>query len=102
MLGKSLEADVTLEANGSTLHCLQAVPNDQLAELLIVSAVTVVRNEQMPQADDGSLRVEVQRAKGLKCARCWRCVVEASAETAHTDAEQLLCTRCRHVCNGQK
>jgi isoleucyl-tRNA synthetase len=67
-IGTSLGAQVVLRAGGATLDVLRAQAND-LAMLLIVSDVRVE-----PAGDQDTLEVQVERADGQKCARCWRTV----------------------------
>jgi isoleucyl-tRNA synthetase len=83
-IGTSLEAVVTLAASGEQLALLRARQAD-LPMLFIVSNV-VVREAA------GDLVVEVGRAPGLKCARCWRYV--AADDIAIDPAYEGLCSRC--------
>ena len=91
-VGTSLEARVQLRASGDTLALLVRY-RDELPTLLIAQAE--VESEQMPDMDDGSvtgetIAIEVGRAAGLKCGRCWRYVPSLSDQPAH----QGLCDRC--------
>jgi isoleucyl-tRNA synthetase len=73
-----------LRAGGETAALLERY-RDDLPMLFIVSAVDVQRS-----ADGQPLEVEVHRAEGHKCVRCWRIVpfVSSAAET------EGLCDRC--------
>lgn len=64
VIGASLEAKVTLGAGGETLDLLRRY-EDQLTALFIVSSVEI--REDHPDV----LKVEVARAPGEKCERCW-------------------------------
>jgi isoleucyl-tRNA synthetase len=64
VIGASLEAHVTLRASGETLDLLAAY-EDQLADIFIVSAVTLEGKES------GDAEVTVAHAEGAKCERCW-------------------------------
>jgi len=91
-VGTSLEARVQLRASGDTLALLERY-RDELPTLLIAQAE--VESEQMPSMDDGSvtgetIAIEVGRAAGLKCGRCWRYVPSLSDQPTH----QGLCGRC--------
>ncbi|HIN69840.1 MAG TPA: isoleucine--tRNA ligase, partial [Acidobacteria bacterium] len=91
-VGTSLEARVQLRASGDTLALLERY-RDELPTLLIAQAQ--VESGQMPSTDDGSvtgetIAIEVGRAAGLKCERCWRYVPSLSDQPAH----QGLCDRC--------
>ena len=61
--------------------------SDQLAEILIVSGVSVINDK------DGETEFEVVRATGEKCERCW-----VYSETVGKDSEHpTLCSRCASV-----
>jgi isoleucyl-tRNA synthetase len=60
--------------------------------LFIVSSVTVERREPAAEVD-----VEVTRASGEKCPRCWRFVDQTAAE-----GELIgLCARCVDALGGK-
>ena len=82
----SLEATVTLSANGEALEFLNSV-KDELAAAFIVSAVIV--NE----SDNAEIQVAVEKANGGKCERCW-----SISETVGTNDEHpTLCSRCCEI-----
>ncbi len=74
-IGKSLEAAVTL-----TCEDPDALPDTDLADLFIVSRVTLAR---------GAADVAVSPAEGVKCPRCWKFSPAAG--------EDGLCPRCAEV-----
>jgi isoleucyl-tRNA synthetase len=82
-IGTSLAAHVMLRASGETLTLLERY-RDDLPMLFIVSAVS------LEPAGSDDLEVDVRRADGHKCARCWR-IVPAVSTTPATDG---LCDRC--------
>lgn len=85
----SLEASVTLKASGEELDFLKSV-DSELATILIVSQVSVV------ESDAAELEVEVAKANGEKCERCW-----AFSETVGTDSEHpTICKRCAEILKG--
>lgn len=85
----SLEASVTLKASGDELDFLKSVESE-LATIFIVSQVNVV------EADVNELGVEVAKAKGEKCERCW-----SFSETVGTDSEHpTICKRCAEILKG--
>jgi isoleucyl-tRNA synthetase len=85
----SLESKVTLKANKEEYDFLKSIESE-LATIFIVSQVVV------EQADVAELTVEVTKASGEKCERCW-----AYSETVGTDsAHQTLCKRCADILNG--
>jgi isoleucyl-tRNA synthetase len=89
-IGNSLGARVVLTAGGATGDLL-ARYRDDLPMLFIVSQVAL----QAGGADD-TLAIDVARAEGHKCARCWRIVDEVSS-SHDTDG---LCERCVDAVGG--
>ena len=90
VIGASLTAHVTVKAAGETYELLKRHEAD-LPMLFIVSSVRIERGES---ASD--VQVEVDRATGDKCPRCWRFVDDATA------AGELagLCARCVTALGG--
>jgi isoleucyl-tRNA synthetase len=99
VIGSSLEAAVLLQLDDpADLALFDTV---DLAELAITSTA---RLEILTTADDenagaarapGYAAVEVTRAGGEKCARCWRVLAEVAA---HADR---LCNRCSGAVHGE-
>jgi isoleucyl-tRNA synthetase len=83
-IGTSLAARVSLRATGDTARLLQAYA-ETLPMLFIVSQVDL-----RPGDDSDALVVQVARAEGEKCARCWR-IVPALSRAESTEG---LCDRC--------
>ncbi len=65
VIGAPLEARIRLSANGDLYPLLEGHAKE-LPELFIVSQVDLQRS------DSGELTVEVERASGNKCERCWK------------------------------
>jgi isoleucyl-tRNA synthetase len=65
IIGGSLEAEVTLKASGEELELLRR-HEPELAELLIVSSVTLIAGEE-----GSELSAEVRVSPHPKCPRCW-------------------------------
>jgi len=82
VIGNSLEAAVDLWASGDLLALLESA-KDQLPAWFIVSAVTVRRGDD--------LRVEVKKAAGAKCERCWMYHSRVGEDAVHP----TLCPKCR-------
>ncbi|WP_405343636.1 isoleucine--tRNA ligase [Ruminococcus sp.] len=81
----SLETCVTLKASGEEYDFIEKV----LPELKSVFIVSEVKLEKA----DGELAVEVTKAEGEKCERCW-----AYSTTVGSDAEHpTLCARCAAI-----
>ncbi|MCD8100315.1 MAG: isoleucine--tRNA ligase [Oscillospiraceae bacterium] len=85
LIGKSLEAAVTLTPNAEGAKALKTLEGMDLAELFIVSRVDIA-----PAAEgEAAFAVSIAAAEGEKCPRCWRVT-----KSAHPDC---LCPRCVRV-----
>ena len=91
-IGNSLGARVVLTAGGATAELLTRY-RDDLPMLFIVSQVSL----QTGGSED-TLAIDVGRAEGHKCARCWRIVDEVSS-SHDTDG---LCERCVDAVGGSQ
>lgn len=89
-IGNALAAHVTLHTGGDTYALLSSRAAD-LPAVFITSRVTVVNGA------DGPLTVDVARAEGDKCDRCWRVVADRGAEGPATG----LCARCVDAMGGR-
>ena len=69
-IGSSLEAEVKLSVNKNKFELLK---NLDLAEYLITSKAEKVLNQ------DEEMKIEVNKAKGEKCSRCWK-ILEKKCE----------------------
>ena len=91
-IGSSLQAKVVVSATKAELAELEPYAR-QLPMLFIVSEV-----ELRPAPDDveahaeARARVVIERARGVKCERCWRYVPAVSADPAWAG----LCDRCQN------
>jgi len=79
-IGSSLEAAVTVRAEGDELALLEEA-RAELPALFIVSAVAL---------EKGKLAVEVAAASGVKCARCWGFHPDVGADPGHPE----ICAKC--------
>ncbi len=86
-IGWGLEASVTLEVSDKNLMLFLKNYERDLPAIFIVSAV---RLERKAGAQDGPLRVEIGRAAGAKCERCWLYQPTVGRHAAHP----TLCDRC--------
>ena len=80
LIGSALEAMVAVRAEGETLALLESA-RAELPALFIVSKVELAR---------GPLAVEVRKAPGQKCERCWVYAEDRGASPAHP----TLCGKC--------
>jgi len=86
VIGNSLGASVTLTATGPIAALLERY-RDHLPMLFIVSDLTLNLGEA---AGADSVRVDVGKARGVKCGRCWRFVPSVRTEPDWSG----ICDRC--------
>jgi len=91
LIGTSLEAEVEVRARPPLLDFLKAYERS-LPALFIVSSVVLADGE----ADDREIAVEVRRAPGQKCERCWTWSVSVGS----FPDRPTLCDRCVAVLRG--
>jgi len=88
-IGLSLEAKVTLYADGSDYEFLKDKV-ELLKEVLIVSGVTVEENRRN-EDKEVAIGVKIEKADGEKCERCWM----YSTTVGENHEYPTLCERCR-------
>ena len=88
-IGSALEASVILGAASSDELRQLTAEREALTILTIVSAVEVVPGH-------GSRTVQVKRAEGRKCARCWMFRAVVGQHPEHPE----LCERCVSIVTG--
>lgn len=84
LIGKSLQAEVDLTITKAQQDMLERLVSD-MKQVFIVSKVNVTLGEE--------LAVEVRKAAGFTCDRCWNVV-----DHVH---ENGLCDRCNQIVNGE-
>lgn len=84
-IGSSLEARVQVAAGGPLFELLNKF-REELRYLFIVSQVEL---QELP-ATDSPMKVEVGRASGKKCERCWN----YSERVGESDRYPEVCERC--------
>ena len=93
IIGASLEAAVTLYCNDTVYDLLNSIPMDELADLMIVSQVELVKGEGGAASAVEGLGVAAAHATGEKCERCWKYSATIGSHAAHP----TLCARCASV-----
>ncbi|SJZ94744.1 isoleucine--tRNA ligase [Anaerorhabdus furcosa] len=83
VIGKPLEAELTIECSKEDQDLLETTLNGKVAQWLIVSKVTFVNKAER--------KITVTPAKGTVCPRCWNITEDHE--------EDGLCVRCQHVLN---
>jgi isoleucyl-tRNA synthetase len=89
-IGKSLEAQVKVSA-ADPVYSVLARYREQLRYVFIVSAVAL---EQKTSGNGtGSVAVQVSKADGTKCSRCWNYSIHVSEDKDYP----TVCERCSAV-----
>lgn len=89
VVGASLEAQVTLYADGQLYEFISSV-KDMLPEVFITSAVNLVKGSGGEYKGNLDMEVTVTKAEGDKCERCW-----VYSETVGSDSQHpTICSRC--------
>lgn len=86
LIGNSLEAQVVLRVPAAKVELLNK-HEEELTSLFIVSAVT------LETSDEDELEVEISKAPGEKCQRCWN----FSTYVGQSKEYPLFCQRCEQV-----
>ena len=94
-IGKSLDAKVTVFAEGDADYALLSRFEQELPTLFIVSQVELVKAAAPESAvlDESPVGVLVEAAEGEKCDRCWN----FTKQPYRDDEQGCLCPRCRKV-----
>lgn len=85
-IGKSLEADVSINLNERQQDLVNKYLNESLAQWLIVSKAQI-SNEELKAYE--VCQVKVEKCNGVVCPRCW-----TISESNHVDG---LCDRCARI-----
>ena len=95
VIGKPLEAWVTIYANDQAAELLSAWNADDLAALCIVSKLRVIKGDGEGVTGESfeGIKIAVERASGEKCERCWMYVDSVGSDEKHP----TLCGRCASV-----
>ncbi|MDD2992711.1 MAG: isoleucine--tRNA ligase [Pygmaiobacter sp.] len=92
VIGASLEAKLTLNCSDA-VYAFAKPLESRLAELCIVSKVTVAKGDEGRKGELEGLAVKVDHADGEKCARCWMYTQDVGSHAAHP----TLCARCASI-----
>ena len=95
LIGKSLDAKVTVYTTDDAAYALLSAFAGDLATVYITSSAQVVKGEAPEGAlvgEDGRISVVVAPADGCKCDRCW-----AYSEQGIREGDNFLCERCKNI-----
>ena len=98
LIGKSLDAKLTLYTNNDEVYDLLNSFANELSTVYIVSKAELVKGDAPAEAyceEDSEISVLVAQADGHKCDRCW-----AYSENGIETDGGFLCERCRAIIEG--
>ncbi len=96
MIGKSLDAKVTVYTNDDEAFATLSAFEGELATTYITSQAFVVKGDAPEGAfteTQTGIAVKVEPAEGCKCDRCW----SYSTKGVHDDEGGFLCERCKNL-----
>ena len=96
LIGKSLDAKVTIYVENAETYELLKKFEDELATVYIVSGVKLVNGKAEGNAfaeTESGIAVLVEQADGHKCDRCWA----YSTEGDETEDGGFICAKCKAV-----
>ena len=99
LIGKSLDAKITIYAENAETYELLKAFESELATVYIVSGVKLVNGKAEGNAfteTESGIAVLVEQADGHKCDRCWA----YSTEGEHDAEGGFICSRCKAVIEG--
>ena len=97
LIGKSLDAKVTIYADNADVYNVFCDFEKELKTVFIVSDVEL-KNEKAPEGvfceTESGIGVKVEQASGNKCDRCWAYSCDCEA-----DGDGFICARCKKIVN---
>jgi len=101
VIGKSLEAEVTIFSTSSEMFLFLKEYQPELATVFIVSQVELREAKELPDGispgeEMKELSVAIKKAPGNKCRRCW----VYSEAVGSSEEYPALCSRCIKVVHG--
>jgi len=89
LIGSSFDAKINLLTNSEERYKFLTSLKNDLSEIFKVSQVEVTLGKDLP-------RVEVSKAEGVKCARCWNYSQSVGSDKEHP----LICENCLKAMGG--
>lgn len=89
VIGRSMEAQIELIHPNANIRSYLAQHQELIRQVFIVGRLRVTENVN----DDSVLNVEVSKAEGTKCSRCWNTDEAVGKSQDHPE----LCARCEEI-----
>ncbi|MFA7283931.1 MAG: class I tRNA ligase family protein, partial [Candidatus Omnitrophota bacterium] len=93
-IGSSFDARIKMLTKSQERYTFLRSLNAELCEIFKVSQVEVGMDETLSE----EIKIEVSKAEGVKCARCWNYSREVGKDQAHP----LICDNCIKALEGVK
>ncbi|MDD4981034.1 MAG: isoleucine--tRNA ligase [Candidatus Omnitrophica bacterium] len=94
LIGSSFDAQIKLLTNDPERYKFLASCKDDLCEIFKVSQVEIGLDKNLPAS--AGARIEVAKAEGEKCVRCWNYSLSVGSDKSH----HLICQRCLKAIGG--
>jgi isoleucyl-tRNA synthetase len=94
-IGKSLEAKIKIYTESADKYSMLTSFGNELPTLFIVSQVEVINGKAPENAyteAESDISVEVMKAEGEKCDRCWMYTTDGE-----TVGDSHICARCKSI-----
>jgi isoleucyl-tRNA synthetase len=92
LIGSSFDAEIILLTNDEFRYTYLTSLKEDLVEIFKVSQVNIVKK------NNAKLTIIIQKAKGLKCMRCWNYSISVGKNKAHPS----ICKRCLKAIGEEK
>lgn len=92
-IGSSFDAGIKLLTKSQERYTFLQSFKSELAEIFKVSQVEVIKDDGLSE----EIKIEVAKAKGVKCLRCWNYVLEIGKNKQHP----LICDNCLKAIGGE-
>jgi len=92
-IGSSFDAKIKLLTKDQNRYTFLESLKDELPEIFKVSQVEVEIQDNYPE-----FRIEVNKAAGVKCVRCWNYTLTTGKSVKHP----LLCAKCEKAIGEQE
>lgn len=103
LIGSSFDAKINLLTNNEIRYkYLESFKNSELCEIFKVSQVEIIKQKNLDSGLSGASKfsdiiVVAQKAKGVKCVRCWNYSLSVGEHKEHP----LICQKCLEAIGGE-
>jgi isoleucyl-tRNA synthetase len=95
-IGSSFDAKINLLTNSEERYTFLTSLKDELPEIFKVSQVEIILDKNIRVTTSADIRIEVCKADGIKCARCWNYSQSVGNHKEHPS----ICANCLRAIGG--